>query len=322
MPGVTRLLVTGASGFVGGALVRRAVRDARPVRGALRSGARSLPAGAERVVIQDVGPETDWSAALADVDAVIHAAARVHVLDERAADPLAQFRRVNTAGTLALAKQAAAAGVRRFVFVSTIGVNGLTTDRRPFTADDSPAPHSDYARSKAEAERDLRSLASETGMEVVVVRPPLVIGPDAPGNFDRLLGLIHRGVPLPFGAVSNRRSFVGVENLVDLLLVCADHPAAANETLLVSDDEDVSTPMLLRRVARALDKPARLFPVPTPLVRAALRAMGRGSTAAQLCGSLQVDVTRTKQLLGWTPRWSLDAELQRSAAAFGRRHAT
>jgi UDP-glucose 4-epimerase len=259
-------------------------------------------------------PSTDWTAALDGVSAVIHCAARVHVMADTAADPLEEFRHVNVQGTLNLARQAAAAGVRRFVFVSSIKVNGEATQPgAPFTADDAPAPLDAYGVSKMEAEQGLRELAAQTGMEVIIIRPPLVYGPGVKANFAAKMRWLQRGVPLPLGAIHNQRSLVALDNLVDLIVTCLTHPAAANQTFLVSDGEDVSTSELLRRMGQALDRPARLLPVPQSWLKLAAAMVGKSDVAQRLCGSLQVDISKTRQLLSWTPPLSLDQGLKRAA---------
>ncbi len=315
---VAPLLVTGANGFIGSVLVRRLASQGHQVRAAVRAESTSVPHAAQCVSLGELSGETDWSAALVGVTTVFHCAARAHVLRESAADPMAEFRRVNAAATLGLAKQALAAGVKRLVFLSSIGVLGAETFERPFTAQDVPMPDSPYAVSKWEAEQGLNSLAGSSGLEVVIVRPPLVYGPGARGNIARMMRWLRRGVPLPFGAIDNRRSFVGVDNLVDFLIMSATHPAAANQVLLVSDGEDVSTPDLLRRIGDAAGTPARLFPVPASLLRLGARALGLRDMAQRLCGSLQVDMTSSCQLLGWVPPLSLDTGLRQTAEYFRR----
>ena len=308
-----QVLVTGATGFVGSELVDRLDAAGMPVRGAVRR--EGVASGSfEPVMVGSMDGATDWGDALAGVEAVAHLAARAHVLDEPEADPLEAFRRVNVEGTLRLARQAAEAGVRRFVFVSSIGVNGNETVR-PFTEGDVPSPQEPYAVSKREAEDGLRGLAADTGMELVIIRPPLVYGPGAPGNFGSLLRWVHKGVPLPLGAVTrNRRSLVGLDNLVDLLVTCLEHPAAANRVFLAGDGEDLSTTDLLRRVAAAMDRRARLLPVPPSLLRAGARAVGRGEMARRLLDSLQVDISHTRETLGWEPPVSVDEGLRRAVA--------
>lgn len=315
------LLLTGGSGFVGQALIKRVLDDGcySPVA-ALRRQSVDFPATVSCVQVGDLSASTDWASALTDVEVVIHAAARAHVLSEVASDPLAEFRYVNVGGTLALARQAAQAGVRRFVFISSIGVNG-NQSVRPFTTDDLPNPTEPYAVSKYEAELELRNLAEQTGMELVIIRPPLVYGPNAPGNFGRLIRVVSKGLPLPFGAIHNRRSLVALDNLVDLIVTCIDHPAAANQTFLVSDGEDLSTTELLRRMATALGKPARLLPVPSWLLEAGAAMLGKKALSQRLCGSLQVDISKTRELLGWTPPLSVDAALRKTAKHFLEHHA-
>ncbi|SEO80355.1 Nucleoside-diphosphate-sugar epimerase [Aquisalimonas asiatica] len=309
------MLVTGATGFVGGAVVERLAADGRrvPVAGSRRSV--SVPEGAELAVTPSLGAEADWSGALQGVEAVVHTAARVHVMDESAADPLAEYRRANVDGTLALAQQAAHAGVRRFVFVSSIKVNGeQTSPGSSFSAADAPAPVDPYGVSKAEAEAALFALGRQTGMEIVVVRPPLVYGPGAGGNFARMVRWVGKGVPLPLGAVNNRRSLVGLNNLVDLLVTCLDHPAAVNQVFLAGDGEDFSTAGLVRRVAAAMGRNPRLLPVPPAILRIVARSLGRGDMAQRLLDSLQVDISHTRETLGWAPPVSVDEGLRRAVA--------
>jgi UDP-glucose 4-epimerase len=266
----------------------------------------------------DLEPSTDWTVALEGVAVVVHCAARVHVMADTATNPLEEFRRVNVQGTLNLAQQAAAAGVRRFVFVSSIKVNGEATQLGClFTADDAPAPLDAYGVSKMEAEQGLREIALQTGMEVVIIRPPLVYGPGVKANFAAMMRWLRRGVPLPLGAIHNQRSLVALDNLVDLIVVCLTHPAAANQTFLVSDGEDVSTTGLLRRMGQALGHPARLIPVPVSWLKLAAALVGKQDVAQRLCGSLQVDIEKTQRLLGWAPPLSLDEGLRRAAGNTG-----
>ena len=275
-----------------------------------------MPANVQSVQVADLAPDTAWGPTLVNVDVVIHLAARAHVMRDTAMDPLAEFRRVNVQGTLNLARQAAAVGVRRFVFVSSIGVNGAESFEQPFAAEDEVAPHSPYAVSKFEAEQGLQVLATETGMEVVIIRPPLVYGPGAPGNFGSLMRWLQLGIPLPLGAIHNQRSLVALDNLVDLIVTCLTHPAAANQTFLVSDGEDVSTTELLRRMGQAMGCPARLIPVPASVLKAAAALLGKRDMAQRLCGSLQVDIQKTRQLLGWNPPLTLDQGLKKAAEGF------
>ncbi|WP_081624430.1 SDR family oxidoreductase [Thioalkalivibrio sp. AKL7] len=309
------MFVTGSNGFVG----RRFCAEASCRGWDVRKGLRRV-SGCDGVVIGSIGPDTQWADAVSGVDAVVHLAARVHVMDEPEADPLEAFRRVNVEGTLRLARQAAEAGVRRFVFVSSVKVNGEETPTaQPFREADSPAPEDPYGVSKREAEDGLRALSAETGLEVVIIRPPLVYGPGVGANFGSLLRWVRKGVPLPLGAVTqNRRSLVALDNLVDLIVTCLDHPAAAGETFLVADGEDVSTAGLLRKVGDALERPARLVPVPVWMLRAGATALGKREMARRLLGSLQVDVSKAREVLGWVPPVSLDEGLRRAVAPLRR----
>jgi nucleoside-diphosphate-sugar epimerase len=312
------ILVTGANGFVGSAVTERLSRSGL-VRAAARRPQTSGRKGVEHVISPSLTGDADWQRALEGVRTVVHAAARVHVMREESPDVLAEFRRANVDGTLALARQAAAAGAERFVFVSSIKVNGESTPRdRPFSAEDEPRPLDAYGVSKLEAEQGLRDVERSTGLDVVIVRPPLVYGPGVKANFFALLKWLHRGVPLPFGAIANRRSLVALANLVDLLTTCSEHPAAPGRTFLVSDGEDLSTTELLRRLARALGKPARLVPVPERALRLLGSALGAGSITQRLCGSLCVDIAPTRQLLQWAPPMSVDEGLRTAAEAFLR----
>ena len=310
-----KVLVTGANGFVGHAvLLRLNGMSGMTAMGSVRRAGKVADAGVQLVTVGELSAQTDWSVALAGGQAVVHTAARVHVMQEAATDPLEEFRRVNVQGTLNLARQAAAAGVRRFVFVSSIKVNGEATQRgRPFTAADAPAPLDAYGVSKMEGEQGLRELAVLTGMEVVIIRPTLVYGPGVKANFAAMMRWLQRGVPLPLGAIHNQRSLVSLDNLVDLLVTCVTHPAAANQTFLVSDGENVSTSELLRRMGLAMGRPARLIPVPASWLKLAATMVGKPDVAQRLCGSLQVDIEKTRRLLGWSPPLTLDQGLKKAA---------
>jgi len=312
-----KVLVTGATGFVGVSLVDRLERDGVKCVRTVRRRSAVIGQGKylDPIVIGNLNQDTDWSIALDGVHTVVHLAARVHVMRETATDSLAEFRLVNVQGTVNLARQAAEAGVRRFVFVSSVKVNGeRSLPECPLSADQIPAPVDSYGVSKCEAEDGLRALSKSTGMEVVIIRPPLVYGPGVKANFLAMMLWLWRGVPLPLGGVTkNKRSLVFLDNLVDLLVICIDHPAAANQTFMVSDDEDLSTTELLRRMAAALGCPARLIPVPAGLIMLAAKLVGRPGIAQRLCGSLQVDIGKTKSLLGWVPPVSVDEGLRQTA---------
>lgn len=301
------ILVTGSSGFVGRAvcteLARRGLVFRPAVRGVGEGGA---------VCVGEIDADTNWRAALDGCDTVIHLAARVHMMRETATDPLAAFRRVNVEGTLNLARQAVAAGVRRFVFVSSLKVCGEVGG---YTAAMVPAPADAYAQSKHEAEQGLHALAATSGLEIVVLRPPLVYGPGVGANFARLLRAVTRGLPLPLSSVANRRSLVYVGNLADAIVRCIKHPAAAGRTYLVGDDDDVSTPELIRRLAQVSGRPARLFPFPPGLLRLLAALLGRQSAAERVLGSLYIADTALRDELGWHPPFSLDEGLQMTVVA-------
>ena len=309
-----RILVTGAKGFVGKPLCAELFRRGHEVRAASRSVSPEVDGLGQSIVRLPVG-ERDWSVALNDLDVLIHLAARVHIMKDSAGHPLAEFRKVNVEGTLNLARQAAAAGVKRFVFMSSVKVNGECTQLgQAFTEADAPAPQDAYGVSKHEAELGLRQIAGESGMEVVIIRPPLVYGPGVKANFAALMRAVQGGWPLPLGAVHNRRSLVALDNLVDFIVTCLTHPQAANQTFLVSDGNDLSTPELVRGLARAVGGAARLLPVPVWALRAGASLLGKGDAMQRLCGNLQVDISRARSLLGWAPPVSVDEGLRRAVA--------
>ena len=310
--GETSILVTGGTGFIGRALVTRLVQD----RAQVRSSVRHRPKSSIEVQAPSLGSDAEWRSALEGMATVIHTAARAHVLKEEAESPIQIFRELNSAGTLQLARQAAEVGVQRFLFISSIGVNGMQSIK-PFTESDTPHPIEPYAVSKLEAEQGLMALSKEAGMEVVIIRPPLVYGPSAPGNFGKLANAVRRGIPLPLGAVTqNRRTLVGLANLVDLIVTCTYHPGAANQVFLAGDDEDLSTADLLHRMAKAFGVSPRLLPVPVPVLKAMALAAGKSGMVERLCGSLQVDITKAREVLGWKPPLTVDEGLARVAAGF------
>jgi nucleoside-diphosphate-sugar epimerase len=314
-----KVSVTGATGFVGGAIVGKLVslHDFEVVALTRQEPLRVL-SGVVYRTLGDLSPDTDWQSGLRGMDALVHSAARVHVMKDTATNPLTEFRRINVQSTLNLARQAAAAGVRRFVFISSIKVNGEATQPgHPFTADEAPAPFDAYGISKMEAEQGLREIAAQTGMEVVIIRPPLVYGPGVKANFAAMMRWLRRGVPLPLGAIHNRRSLVALDNLVDLVVTCLTHPAAANQTFLVSDGEDVSTTELLRRMGQAMNHPAHLIHVSAGFLKGAAALFGKRDVALRLCDSLQVDIQKTRQLLGWDPPLTLDQGLKKAAQGRG-----
>jgi nucleoside-diphosphate-sugar epimerase len=305
------ILVTGASGFIGSALTARLASAGRAVVAGVRGKSAKIPNGIAVRNVDDLGQVADLRPILAGITCIVHAAARVHQIDDRASDPLKEFRRVNVLGTCELAKQACDAGVRRFVFLSSIKVNGEATEPgRPFKATDPPMPQDPYAISKNEAEIELRHIAAGSSMELVIVRPPLVYGPGVRANFLAMTKVLGRGIPLPLGAIHNRRSLVGIENLLDIVVRCIDSPVANGATILASDDEDLSTTMLLRRLARALGVRPKLLPIPPRLLVAGAAVFGQSARMRRLCENLQVDVTESKRILEWVPRVSVDEGLE------------
>lgn len=342
------ILITGATGFIGRAVVDSLFGSGEALVAVVRKQVNTLPDKVKQIVVGDLallaeslGGDSslltqnntfniqDGDVAndlgiislaslgmmLRDVDVVVHLAARAHLMQDDSTNPLAEFRKVNQVATLVLARLAAQAGVKRFVFLSSIGVSG-NNNTRPFIETDLPKPQEPYAISKYEAEQGLLALAAETEMEVVIIRPPLVYGPNAPGNFSSLMHWMHKNIPLPFGAIHNKRSFVGLDNLVDLILTCIDHPAAANEVFLVSDGEDLSTTELLNRITVALGNKPKLLPINQQLLELVLKLIGKKDLAQRLCGSLQIDISKAKSLLNWMPPVSVEEGLRKTAQHF------
>jgi len=302
------VLLTGATGFVG-----NAVLNALHNRGCFVTAmGRARPKLADSFVSCNLNNISDYSAAFKTAEVVVHVAARAHVMKEVNADPLTLYREVNSTATINLARQAAANGIKRFIFVSSVKVNGESTQPgAPFSFDQAPQPQDPYGVSKAEAEAGLRQIATETGMEVVIIRPPLVYGPGVKANFAAMMRLARKNLPLPLGAIHNKRSLVALDNLVDLIITCIDHPKAANQTFLVSDDEDVSTTELLQMMTRAAGKKPRLLPVPVSWLQLAGKLIGKQAIVDRLCGNLQVDISYTKETLGWTPPVTVEEGIAR-----------
>lgn len=315
---MTRIAITGANGFVGQFLTHElSIIKKFEIIGLTRSRPANSIASAIYLQVGDLSAQTDWTSCLNSVDVLVHLAARVHVMNENASDPLTEFRRVNVEGTLHLARQAASAGVRRFIFISSVKVNGESTSpNSPFTTSSTPAPLDPYGVSKMEAENGLRSLAETSGMDVVIIRPPLVYGPGVKANFANMMRWLARGVPLPLGGINNRRSLVSIYNLTDLIRVCITHPAAANQTLFVSDGEDLSTTDLLKRLADALGGPTRLFTIRPSILMTGARLIGKRDIAHRIFSSLQVDITHSRTLLEWTPPVSTNDALKITAQYF------
>jgi len=314
-----KILVTGANGFVGSALLKEIYR--RSQRGCDLIGLGTLRTAhtfgiqdANSVIVGDINARTNWEEALSNINVVVHAAARAHVLRDNAEDPLGAFRAVNVDGTVKLAERALQAGVHRFIFISSIGVNGSQTFGPAFTSDDAPNPIEPYAVSKFEAEVALRRIFTGSQTQLVIVRPPLVYGRRAPGNFGVLMRAVQRGWPLPLGAVHNQRSLVALDNLVDLIVTCISHSQAANQTFLVSDGQDLSTTELVRGMVQAAGVSARLLPVPVWALQAGASLLGKGDAVQRLCGNLQVDISKARSLLGWVPPLSVEEGLRRAMA--------
>jgi nucleoside-diphosphate-sugar epimerase len=314
------IAVTGADGFVGQAVVRQLAANGNQVLAYVRrSGAFAPMAGVTLMAAPDLGQHADWLLQPEHgIHALVHTAARVHTIQDTSTDPLAEFRQANVEGTVSLARQAAYAGVKRFVFLSSIKVNGEFTEvGTPFTADDEPAPQDPYGISKHEAEQLLCEISDNTGMEVVIIRPPLVYGPGVKANFKSMMYWLARGVPLPLAAVTeNRRSLVALDNLVDLIVKCLTHPAAANQTFLVSDGEDLSTADLLKRMGVVSGHSARLFPIPLSMLKLCAAMVNKSGIYQRLCRSLQLDISKTRQMLTWDPPISVDEGLRRAAEKF------
>ena len=309
------ILITGATGFVGKCLTDRLCTDGYQVTAAVRASSASLPINVQTIRIGNIASDTDWFETLEGIETVVHLAARVHVMNDTSVNPLAEFRTVNVAGTMRLAREAAKAGVRRFIFVSSIKVNGEETNS-PYTEDQPVQPSDPYGISKMEAEQALRCIQAETGMGVVIIRPPLVYGPGVKANFYNLLKIVNLGIPLPLASVFNKRSLIYVENLVDVIVTCICNPNAAGQTYLVSDGEDVSTPELVRRMASALEKPVRLFPFPARIMSLTGKLLGKSEPVDRLIGSLLIDSSKIRRDLGWRPPFTMQEGLSATAEWF------
>ncbi|MGP4922404.1 UDP-glucose 4-epimerase family protein [Pseudomonas lundensis] len=315
-PSHKRVVVTGSSGFVGKFLVEKLKTfkefSVLPVARSFKTNFNE-----DTVLVADISKLTDWSEVLKDAELIVHAAARVHVMDETAVDALSEYRKVNVEGTIALAEQAAAAGVKRFIYISSIKVNGEhTNNREPFTADESPAPIDPYGISKKEAEDCLRDISSRTTMEVTIIRPVLVYGPGVRANFQTMMRWLSKGIILPFGNIRNKRSLVSIQNLCDFIYICLEHPCAAGETFLVSDGVDLSTSDLLKQTAEALSVKSILLPLPSQFLKLAAVILRRGDLSQRLCGSLQVSIEKNKRLLGWSPPITIKEALKITADDF------
>lgn len=307
-----KILLTGATGFIGKELVTFLADKGHQLNIVVRRCSnKTIDSRVSVTQIQDISAATNWQTALEGCEVVIHSAARTHIINEKDQDPLAAFRSINVEGTLQLARSAILAGVKRFIFISSLHVNGNKTTESPFTEEQTPVPNTDYAISKLEAEDGLRALSKDSSMELVIIRPPLVYGENAPGNFGRLVNLVSKGIPLPLASVKNKRSFIARQNLIDFIAHCVDHPKAANETFLIADSDDISTPDLIRLLAQSMKKPARLIPFPTFLLKFGATLIRHQSIYQQLCGCLQVDSSKAQQLLDWKAPFKMSEALDR-----------
>lgn len=307
-----KTLITGATGFLGQQLIKSLLNQ-EDIQLSVSTRTSSELFDDPRITVffpKELAPETNWQDALSGCEVIIHTAARVHMLKDGSIDPVQAYRKINVEGSLNLARQAAESGVKRFIFISTIHVNGNnTSNNQAFSAEDNPNPRTPYALSKFEAEQALQQLSAATGMELIIIRPPLVYGPGVKANFNRLIAWLHKGLPLPLGAINNRRSFVAIDNLISLIITCINHPRAANQIFLVSDGEDISTTLLLQKMSQVMHKPAYLLSVPPVLLKWVASLLGKRADFERLNGSLQIDISKTCSMLDWRPKLSLDQAL-------------
>jgi UDP-N-acetyl-alpha-D-quinovosamine dehydrogenase len=319
MTGIKKVLVTGAGGFIGRALCAKILAEGWQVRGTLRSesDANRLPDGVETVPIGSINSDTKWDDALAGIYTVVHLAARVHVMNDVSSDPLTEYRKVNVEGTKCLAVEAANAGIKRFIYLSSIKVNG-EGGASAYTEEDKEAPEDPYGLSKWEAEQELCKISRTTGVEVVILRPPLVYGPGVKANFYNLLKFVDRRIPIPLASVNNRRSFIYLGNLIDAIITCINQPEAAEHTFLICDGENVSTPELIRKIASALGKPAWLFHIPSFLIRIAGKLIGKTAAIDRLLGSLMIDTSKIRKELGWKPPYTMEHGLKETAKWYAK----
>ncbi|MCB0421693.1 MAG: SDR family oxidoreductase [Bdellovibrionales bacterium] len=319
-----RVLITGAGGFVGQRLIPYLLTKEYSVIAAIRNAnspqASTTSEKINTVVFPDISESTDWQPTLQGVDCIVHLMARVHVMNETEKDPLRAFRKHNVESTMNLLKQAEACGVKRFLYVSSIKVNGEATNERPYTADDTPAPEDLYAHSKYEAEKALLDFSKSHNIEVVILRPPLMYGPGVKGNFRRLMKLVMTGLPLPFGSFKNKRSLLFVDNFISLIEVCLSHESAPQKIFLASDDHDLSTAELIALIGKSLSKSPHLIPFPVPFLTWAATLIGKSQEISRLSGSLQMNISSTKETLQWTPPFSVEQGLETTANWYLKNH--
>lgn len=317
---MSNILLTGATGFVGNRLLAKLQDKGHLCRAAVRRPSSSVDVQTDSVVVGEVDANTDWSKAVKDIEVIVHLAARVHVMHDQADNPLVEFRKINLDGTRSLAEAAVKAGVKRFVYISTIKVNGEATKDSPFTSQDAPSPSDPYAIAKWEAEKALQEISQESGLEVVVIRPPLVYGPGVKANFLNLIKLVRKRVPLPLAGIKNKRTLVALDNLVDLIMNCCEHPDAAGHIFLAGDDESVSTAELIAKIAGAFGQRSPAFSLSPILMAWATRLLGKQAVWHRLSESLQVDTSEAKKVMGWQPVTSMDEELKRIASSMNGNH--
>jgi len=313
-----KLLLTGANGFVGSALCQRFLTEKNtvvaPTRSSISLPNHELLQAAKITGLQD---DIDWTEYLDNIEVVIHLASRVHVMNEISENPTAEFRKINVDATLNLARQAASNGVSRFIYISSIKVNGEETfPNQPFKADDIPSPVDSYGVSKFEAEMGLLKITKNTEMEIVIIRPPLVYGPGVKANFQKIMSLLSKGIPLPFGSINNKRSLVSLDNLVDFIVHCTSHPRAANQIFLVSDGKDLSMTELLKLLGKHIGASVRLVPIPVYIVKLFLKLIGKENISLRVCGWLQVDITKNRDLLGWEPNGDINMSFKKTVEDF------
>jgi len=315
---MTKILITGATGFVGRTLFENLKSKKKYlVHLSTRNNQEKLLEGEKTFNISEIDSNTNWKDALDGVDCIVHCAARAHMMEKKQTDSLNSYRRVNVDGTRNLAKQAAAIGIKRFIFLSSIKVNGEETiASKSFKYDDIPQPEDAYGITKWEAEQALFEISKQTGLEVVIIRPPLVYGEGVKGNFLRLLNLVYKQIPLPFANINNLRSFIGLDNLLDLIICCIQHPKAAGKTFLVSDGEDVSTSDLIKKLSKLMNRSPRLFQVPQSIIQLIGRLVGKSSEIKRLLGSLRIDNSYAREILGWSPAFSLDESLEKAVRGY------